>query len=361
MKLLFVTGAAHLPQSVGGVQSSTDSVIATLTGLGHEGAVACALWGGGSLGLKGRVQMKLRRRTFARDKANGYSTYRAWTPRKSVADIAHAFGADVAVVQHVDTVPIAYQLVDAGIPVVLYFRNAQFDNLVGDLRSLPDHVRYIANSNFTARVYADEFGVSSTIIPPLIRPDRYKTTVTGNRVVMVNPNPMKGLEVGLAVARLCPEIPFTMIQSWGLEPEVEARLAREQRELPNLTLLPATRDMKSVYAQARVVLAPSQWAEAWGRIASEAHVSGIPVLGSDRGGLPEAIGPGGAVVRAEAPAAEWAEVLRRMWADEAHHAALSAAASSFSQREIMRPEYQARQLIAVAEDAQAAFRAAGTR
>jgi glycosyltransferase involved in cell wall biosynthesis len=76
-------------------------------------------------------------------------------------------------------------------------------------------------------------------------------------------------------------------------------------------------DVREVYARARFLLAPSLWREAWGRVASEAQCSGLPVIGSDRGGLPEAIGPGGVVIPAEADLAGWVAAVRRLWSDGA--------------------------------------------
>ena len=52
-------------------------------------------------------------------------------------------------------------------------------------------------------------------------------------------------------------------------------------------------DMRSVYRDTKVLLVPSQWLETWGRVATEAQFSGIPVLASRSGALPEAVGPGG--------------------------------------------------------------------
>jgi glycosyltransferase involved in cell wall biosynthesis len=84
-------------------------------------------------------------------------------------------------------------------------------------------------------------------------------------------------------------------------------VAALRSELPaNVTLHPPTRDMRPLYARARLLLAPSQWEEAWGRVATEAQVSGIPVLASNRGGLPEAVGNGGILLPADAPGNEWA-------------------------------------------------------
>lgn len=359
MKLIFVTGASHLPQSMGGVQSSTDSIITTLAGMGHTGAVACALWGEGKMALSGRFQMKLTRQPFARDRTNGYCSYRAWDILTALPAIVRAYQPDVAIVQHVNTMPLAQALIAAKVPSVLYFRNAEFPDLKGDLRDLPDHVRYIANSRFTASAYAQKYGVSSAVIPPLIRAENYRTSAAGKAVVMINPHPIKGVEVALAVAELCPDIPFRFVQSWGLLPEHQARMTAALEQLPNITVLPATRDMKAIYAQARLVLAPSQYEEAWGRIASEAHVSGIPVVGSDRGGLPEAIGPGGVALPANAPASEWAATVRRIWSDDAFHAALSHQALHYAEREEMQPEGQARLLLDTAQQAIDAFHAAG--
>ena len=48
-------------------------------------------------------------------------------------------------------------------------------------------------------------------------------------------------------------------------------------------------DIDELFAQTRVLLVPSLWDEAFGMIAVEAMVRGIPVLASDVGGLPEAM------------------------------------------------------------------------
>src|SRR3546814_12765482 len=81
----------------------------------------------------------------------------------------------------------------------------------------------------------------------------------------------------------------------------------------NLRLQQRTHDMREVYRRTHTLLVPSQWEEAWGRVATEAQFSGIPVLASDRGGLPEAVGPGGRVLPHDAPAAVWAAALREYW------------------------------------------------
>jgi len=48
--------------------------------------------------------------------------------------------------------------------------------------------------------------------------------------------------------------------------------------------------MRAAYGRSRLLLAPSRWVESWGRVASEAQISGLPVIATKSGGLPEAVG-----------------------------------------------------------------------
>lgn len=358
MRVLFVSGTPYSPQRTGGAQSSTDQLIGLLRARGHACAVACALDGGGSLGLRSRIQMKLARRRFSRDAFNGYDVFRAWFPTEEAAAAAAAFGADVAVVQNHRTAPLVASLQASGVPVVVYFRNVEFAELHGDLRTLTPQPLYIANSDFTAAAYRSAFGVACQVIPPLVHADRYRTTTSAENVTFVNPVPHKGLKIALGVARLCPDIPFVFVESWFREPDEVRSLQVELASLPNVTLRPRTSDMKSVYGKARLVLAPSVWEEAWGRIASEAHVSGIPVVGSTRGGLPEAVGPGGRLLDVDAPIEVWAEAVRSLWFDPAAYRAASAAALEYSRRPDIDPERQITRFIDILDKARAQFAAA---
>ena len=59
--------------------------------------------------------------------------------------------------------------------------------------------------------------------------------------------------------------------------------------IPNLEYL-VDADIRDVYRRTKVLLVPSQWNEAFGRVVLEAMHNGIPVIASDVGGLPEACG-----------------------------------------------------------------------
>ena len=338
MRVLFTTGDAYLPQLAGGAQSSTHQLALKLISHGHDVAVLCKLYGGDWTGLKARVNKRLAGNQFARDKAMGYPVFRAWAPA-ATSEVTRRFKPDVAVVQNGDTITIASSLQADGVPVVLYFRNVEFDELGGNPASLLQ-ARYISNSNFTASCYERAFGVTSTVIPPLIDRSFYSTTSTRENVTFINPYPVKGVDLVVGIARLCPEIPFVFQESWSLNETYKAELAAQIERLANVALRPRTKDMKSVYGKARIVLAPSKWEEAWGRVASEAHCSGIPVIGSRRGGLPEAIGEGGIVLDYDAPLEDWADAVRQLWTDEAEYQRVSAATRKFSERSEMNPEHQ---------------------
>ena len=84
---------------------------------------------------------------------------------------------------------------------------------------------------------------------------------------------------------------------------------------------------------------PSLWNEAFGLVAAEAMLNGIPVLGSNRGALPETIGDGGFLFKipdrytpetAGVPTAEevepWVETVIQLWDDPAFYDRWSRAA-----------------------------------
>ena len=339
MKVLFAGGNGYTPQFSGGVQSSTHHLAEQLIEHGHEASVLAALFGQGMFGYKARAKMKLLGQRAVIDCFPGYPVVRAWFPWEAAAFAVKKLQPDVAVVQCHKSVPLGKALQAEGVPLVVYLRNVEFHELGGDLRELGSAF-YIANSEFTARAYKREFGIVATVIPPTINPAAYTTPTTGEFVTFINPYEEKGFELAVRVAAACPQIPFLFVESWKLEDDHRARIAEIIAPLSNIRLESRTDDMKTIYGRTKILLAPSKWEEAWGRVASEAHCSGIPVVGSRRGGLPEAIGPGGMVLDYDAPLADWVAAIRRLWDDRQEYERLSEAALAFSQRPELDPDRQ---------------------
>jgi glycosyltransferase involved in cell wall biosynthesis len=331
LNILFAGGNGYPPQATGGVQSSTHQLAQALLARGHRPAVLAPLYGEGWFGLQARLRLKLSRQGFVTDRGFGYPVHRAWFAEDQVGAVLKHSRPDVAVVQCHRTVPIGRAFAAVGVPLVVYLRNVEFDELGGDPRDLPN-ARFIANSTFTAQSYAKAFGISATVIPPIIDRSRYQTTPVGDFVAFIGPVPAKGLDRAIEIAAACPEIPFLFVESWLLSAEQREALRLRIAQLQNVRFEPRTPDMKALFRRTRLLLAPSKWEEAWGRVASEAHCSGIPVIGSSRGGLAEAIGPGGIVLDYDAPLADWTAALRSLWSDPKAHAIASTAARAYSHR-----------------------------
>ena len=134
-----------------------------------------ALFGDGIFGMTARIKMKVLRQGAAIDHFPGYPVVRAWFPWEAVPFAVSRLKPDVAVVQCHKSVPLGQSAgTGQGVPIVVYLRNVEFHELAGDLSELKSAL-YIANSEFTARTYEDRFGIQSTVIPPTIDPERYRT------------------------------------------------------------------------------------------------------------------------------------------------------------------------------------------
>jgi glycosyltransferase involved in cell wall biosynthesis len=346
----FAGGNGFPPEDTGGVQSSTIDLAHRLARQGHRAYALAPLYGAGTFGLRARMKLKWSGAPFVRDRLLGFSCYRAWSPERAVPAFVERVRPDVAVVQCHDTVPIARAFRAAGVPVVLYFRNVEMNELGGDPSTL-SAAGFIANSRFTASVYRDVCGIEAKVIPPTIDAARYRVQSSGEAVAFINPVAEKGLDRAIEIAAACPDIPFLFVESWTLAPDALASLRSRIAPHRNITFERRMEDVRDVYSRARFVLAPSLWREAWGRVASEAQCSGLPVIGSDRGGLPEAIGPGGIVIPADAELAGWVAAVRRLWSDKAYYRGMSDAARLHSERPGLNPEAQFRSFLGVVSGA----------
>ena len=346
LKILFATGHGYLPQRVGGSETSSHELILALQEQGHHCAVLSALQGNGWLAFRNRVAMKLTRNRLVADRKPGYRVQRAWFPDRQVEEALAREQPDVVLVQAGEPLRMAQALRAAGARTVVYLRDVEFHELGGDPADLPD-LRYIANSRFVAERFRAAYGPEPQVIRPLFRAARYRTTREPREVTFVNPHPLKGVDLAFQIVALCPEISFCFVEGWPMNVDEQQALDARVGRFPNLRLQPRTHDMRQVYSRTHTLLVPSQWEEAWGRVATEAQFSGIPVLGSDRGGLPEAIGPGGRILPHDAPASLWAAALREYWNDPHAYRQASEAAEAHAARPEIDPARQIETLAAI--------------
>lgn len=344
MKILFVMGDPHLPQYTGGAQSSCHELALELMALGHQVAILCQLVPSGMVGLKNRLKRRLSGQVAVADSIQGYPVYRQWEVLEGIPAVVRAFKPDVAVAQIGQQVRVAQILQDCGVPCLVYIRNVEMNELEGDPRTIPG-VKFIANSQFTAGRFQSMFGIDPAVIPPLLIPEQYRVFPKGGHVTFVNPRQLKGFDIVLEIAARMPEVPFHVIESWTLGREDRDAINARIKPLPNVRFRSRTADMRRVYARSKIMLMPSRWEEAWGRIASEAQVSGIPVVASNRGGLPESVGPGGILLDPDGPIEAWVEAVSRLWHDAGFYAEKSKAALEYSRRPDLDRSSQASRLL----------------
>ncbi len=314
MRVLFASVYPHLPEVIGGLQTTTDDLCSALVAMGAQAAVLCGLTehGGPHNATATRHHAPL-----------GYPVFRVADPIQSLALVAASWEPTIIVVQSGTTLlPMVVSALDTGKPTAVYLHNVETHQLGGTLVNDPA-ILYLSNSEFTAQRWRALCGIHSTVVPPLVLPERYFVSGRGDHVLFVNPTPIKGVEIMFALAAACPDIPFLVSESWGLDPRWRAYCLQRAASLPNIEWSAPTRDMPALYARARTLLMPSLWEEAYGRTVVEAQINGIPVVASNRGALPDTVGAGGILVDAHAPLDTWEQALRLAYTPSPEYEQLS--------------------------------------
>ncbi len=282
---------------------------------GAEAAVLCGQDEHGNAGASGATT----------DESLGYLVVRAAAPKDVLPVVAATWNASVIVVQSGTALaPMVVAALDTGRPTAVYLHNVELHQVRGTLVADPS-LLYLANSHFTAQRWRALFGLDCAVVPPLVRADAYRTEGGGDRILYVNPSPMKGVELMFALAARCPDLPFLVQESWHVDPVFREHCLRRTARLGNIAWRPPAEDMRAVFAQARMLLMPSVWEESFGRTVVEAQINGLPVLASDRGALPQLVGEGGRVLDPHAPLDAWEAALRALYAHDAPARAASQA------------------------------------
>lgn len=264
-------------------------------------------------------------------------TWEAAIPSSAFPAVERALRPDVVVAASIDRMDwrsIRARLRAHGTPTVLYVRE---QNAFGHLtvsHAPPD--RLVTNAAVHTE-HAAELGYEAVTVPSVVSLDASRVESTRERVLLVNPTPLYGLDVALELAAARPDVAFTMAESSRLTTEEHDALRARLETLPNVELRRFSPDPRSLYRDARVLLAPYR-SNGRPRVVLEAQANGIPVLGSDQPALREAVGPGGLVVDPDAPVAAWLDALSRLVDDPAGYERFAAAALEHSRRDEVDPE-----------------------
>ena len=123
----------------------------------------------------------------------------------------------------------------------------------------------------------------------------------------------------------------------------------------NVHLMMHMHDPRRFWGVTRLLVLPSLWWENQPLVAIEAMVNGIPVIGSDRGGIPETLGDAGIILglpsrltptTRELPTARevepWVKAIIGLWDDPTWYAEQGRRAVDESRRwvpEVLEPQY----------------------
>lgn len=175
-------------------------------------------------------------------------------------------------------------------------------------RGMAEADRVIANSQYVSQRLQKDFNVGSNVIYPPIKLDNYKVKYNDNGyIAAVNPrNRDKGADIFFDLVESMPDKEFICAGDFR-----DSSLKQRADGLSNLNYLGYCEDMRDFYKKAKVVIVPSRWNEAFGRSAAEPMVSGIPVVVSDRGGLPEVVGNTGEVVTKIESIETWKQAIKK--------------------------------------------------
>lgn len=173
----------------------------------------------------------------------------------------------------------------------------------------------LSNSQFIQTKVKLENKLDSHLLYPAIDARRYLRDKPADKnkelftVLFVNPVPVKGLEVFLRIAEELKEVHFLTLEGWS---PISQTLFDKFQSMGNVSYLPKTWNMKHIYEKVDLLIAPSQWEEAFGRVIVEAHASGVPTLASDIGGLPEASGEAGFITYDFRNPKAWVEEIKKI-------------------------------------------------
>jgi len=181
----------------------------------------------------------------------------------------------------------------SNIPVVFYLANG----LYRKAETFASVDMILVPSRFLADFYADRLGLRANVLRDTFIKDNYLAIRENPRyITYVNPVPQKGLTLFSRIAsealRRLPGAEFLVVEGRWTKEDV-ARAGLKLDRIPNIKVIPNRTDMREVYARTKILLFPSLWNEASGRMPVEAQLNGIPVLASRVGGIAENLNGGG--------------------------------------------------------------------
>lgn len=195
----------------------------------------------------------------------------------------------------------------------------------------------VFDTEATRQLYKERIGLEGVAIGKFIQPPMLPLEAPHDRVLFVNPSPEKGVTLFYRIAQLAaeivPNLQFLVVESRATLAAAEQRTGMGFSRMRHVERVGLQSDMGAVFARTRILLQPSLWHESGARAAIEAMALGIPVVATDRGGIPEVLGDAGIIIPPPKPLVDnhwlipprtsvipWVEALRQLTEDPAFYA-----------------------------------------
>lgn len=226
----------------------------------------------------------------------------------SLTRMINDFAPDVLWTQLDGAESIAHTARRKGLRTLVYLRDAE--DAPAMLKSLVTAgVSIVCNSGFMAERVRRITGAQAHVIYPSLDIAFGVNGDPSGYITMINPHRVKGIDTFFEIARCLSNERFLLVESWTLSDAQLGALKEKLASLPNVRFLRRVPDAQEIYRQTKLLLVPSIWEEAFGRVVIEAQSCHIPVIASARGGLPESVGDGGMLIQDYRNPRAWVEAI----------------------------------------------------
>lgn len=216
----------------------------------------------------------------------------------------------------------------------------------------------ISTSKFVKGYVLKHWKRKSIVINPLVEIGNYLIKKEGfspfdnEFIFMFNPLERKGGLIFMEIANRLPYIKFGTVLGWSslkekpdsnqFSKEYIKRITESEGSvfdgsLPeyvnfgkcnNVKVFYPENDPKKLYEQIKILLIPSQWEEAFGRVAIEAMANGIPVIASNVAGLRDSVGCGGILIKKD-NIDRWIDTIQKFLSDKKYFQMMSEKGKEF--------------------------------
>lgn len=183
---------------------------------------------------------------------------------------------------------------------IFYLANPNYQN-AHDFFNHFDQV--LTDSKATAELYQKKIP-NIKVIGKFINPNRFISKGGSDQkkyVTFINPSPEKGVEVVLKIINQMQadtDIQFLIVESRGTwQKTLQQYNFDTSTAKGRVRVVPFQSSMANIYAQTKILLAPSLWHESGPRVAAEAVLNDIPVIGFNSGGAAEILGESGYLLK----------------------------------------------------------------